>query len=142
MLLTMPCALSAAQTSETQKAKWMEEIRKYKFELFTKELNLTKEQQQEFFPLYEEMELAVYKVNKEADELMDKIAGSSNVSDTEYEAAALAITKKKQREGDIEMEYFAKFEKILTKKQLFLLKKAEDKFTRNLLNHHRQRGGR
>lgn len=139
MLLTMPCVLSAARTPETQKAKWMEEIRKYKFELFAKELNLTKEQQQEFFPLYEEMELAVYKVNKEADELMDKIAGSSNVSDTEYEAAALAITKKKQREGDIEMEYFAKFEKILTKKQLFLLKKAEDKFTRNLLNHHRQR---
>ena len=38
------------------------------------------------------------------------------------------------------MKYFEKFEKILNKKQLFLLKRAESKFTQQMLNHHRKAG--
>ena len=44
----------------------------------------------------------------------------------------------KQKEGEIEMEYFTKFEKILSKKQLFLLKRAENKFTQSILNYHKK----
>ena len=80
-------------------------------------------------------------VNKEARELERKISASTTpVSDTEYEAAATAMAKVRQEEGEIEMEYFAKFEKILTKKQLFLLKRAENKFTQSILSHHKRAG--
>lgn len=137
-LLLFPASLPA-QTPAPQLKNWMEEIRKYKFDFFTKELGLNKEQQATFFPLYEEMERAIYKVNKESDELMKKTAEAENASDLEYEAAALALAKTKQEEGKIELDFFSKFEKILTKKQLFQLKLAEDRFTRNILNHHRQR---
>ena len=67
-------------------------------------------------------------------------ASTTPVSDTEYEAAATAMAKVRQEEGEIEMEYFAKFEKILTKKQLFLLKRAENKFTQSILSHHKRAG--
>jgi hypothetical protein len=43
----------------------------------------------------------------------------------------------KLREGQIETAYFQKFARILTKKQLFLLKRAETRFTRSMLDHHR-----
>ena len=43
------------------------------------------------------------------------------------------------REGEIEAKYFDKFSKILTKKQLFLLKQAEVKFTREMLNKNKKR---
>ncbi len=118
----------------------MKEVRNYKYEFFTKELELTKEQQSAFFPLYEEMEKELFNANKEAKDIEKKIAGDTSANDTEYEAAALAITKVSQKEGEIEMKYFEKFEKILNKKQLFLLKRAESKFTQQMLNHHRKAG--
>lgn len=137
-MLAVP-AFFAAQTPDAQLKSWMDEIRKYKYDFFTKELNLNKEQQATFFPLYEEMENAIFKVNKESNELMKKTANAATVTDTEYEAAALALTKTKLKEGEIELNYFTKFEKILTKRQLFLLKQAEEKFTQNILSLHKQR---
>ena len=53
-IILAPCALSA-QSTAAQRARWMEQIRKTKFEFFTKEVNLSKEQQNQLFPLYEEM---------------------------------------------------------------------------------------
>ena len=40
----------------------------------------------------------------------------------------------KAKEGEIENKYFEKYAKILTKKQLFLLKQAEVKFTRQMVS--------
>lgn len=133
-------AVSYAQDSDVQtRKKWFQEVRNYKYDFFTKEMELTKEQQNAFFPEYEAMEKAIFMVNKEAREMESKITNSKDaVSDTEYEAAALALTKIKQKEGEIEMEYFTKFEKILSKKQLFLLKRAENKFTQSILNYHKK----
>ncbi len=64
------------------------------------------------------MEQEIYLVNKEADALMKKVAAADNVSDTEYEATAIALSKTRQKEGEIELEYFSQFEKILTKKAI------------------------
>ena len=64
-IILAPCALSA-QSTAAQRARWMEQIRKTKFEFFTKEVNLSKEQQNQLFPLYEEMEKTIYKMNSEA----------------------------------------------------------------------------
>lgn len=138
VLMLLPSVMVAQSPSAETRSRWMNEIKKYKFDFFTKELSLDKEQQSKFFPLYEEMEQEIYLVNKEADALMKKVAAADNVSDTEYEAAAIALSKTRQKEGEIELEYFSQFEKILTKKQLFLLKVAEDKFTKTILNYHRQ----
>lgn len=133
-------AVSYAQDSDVQtRKKWFQEVRNYKYDFFSKEMELTKEQQNAFFPEYEAMEKAIFMVNEEAREMESKITNSKDaVSDTEYEAAALALTKIKQKEGEIEMEYFTKFEKILSKKQLFLLKRAENKFTQSILNYHKK----
>ncbi len=118
-------------------------MRNYKYEFFIKEVGLSKEQQEKFFPEYEAMEKEIFAVNKEARDIEKKVSASTTpVSDTEYEAAALAMSKVKQKEGEIENEYFAKFEKILSEKQLFLLKRAENKFTQNILNHHRRAGNK
>lgn len=112
----------------------MNEIRKTKLEYFAKELKLSDDQQKKFNPLYEEMETAIYKSNNEAEELMKKTAADKNATDTEYEAAALAASKAKQKEGEIKTQYFNKFADILSKKQLFQLKQAEEKFKQYLLS--------
>ncbi len=145
-ILALPlCLVAEAQdtTDKAQRTKWMKEVRNYKYEFFIKEVGLSKEQQEKFFPEYEAMEKEIFAVNKEARDIEKKVSASTTpVSDTEYEAAALAMSKVKQKEGEIENEYFAKFEKILSEKQLFLLKRAENKFTQNILNHHRRAGNK
>ena len=40
--------------------------------------------------------------------------------------------------GNNEDEYFKKFAKILTSKQLFLLKRAENRFAKSMISHSKQ----
>lgn len=58
--LMMVAAATAAPSAEAQgkasREQWMTEMRQYKRNYLAKELELTKEQQNKFFPLYEAME--------------------------------------------------------------------------------------
>ena len=89
---------------------------------------------------YKEMEKAIFTANQEARALELKVSNQTRTSEAEYAAAALMLARVEQREGDIEMEYYQKFERILSKKQLFQLKRAENKFTQYMLSHHRRSG--
>lgn len=117
--------------------EWFEELRQYKHSFLAKELNLTKEQEAKFFPMYDEMDGAIFKINREARGLERKIAKSTGkVSDIEYEKAAEVMYETKSKEGAIEKQYFAKFKTVLTPEQLFKLKRAERKFTDKLMKEH------
>lgn len=117
--------------------EWFKELRQYKHSFLTKELDLTKEQEAKFFPMYDEMDDAMFKVNREARAMEKKITKSSEkVSDLEYEKAAEAMYEVKGKEAAIEKQYFTKFKTVLTPKQLFELKQAERRFTDKLMKEH------
>jgi Spy/CpxP family protein refolding chaperone len=98
---------------------------------------LSREQQEKFFPLYDEMDNSVMELNRNTRMLEDKIVRSKDkVSDLEYEKSAEAIYEMTKKQGEIEMEYFAKFKTILTPQQLFRLKQAERDFSRELMRQH------
>ncbi|MEF9923254.1 MAG: hypothetical protein RR061_00935 [Muribaculaceae bacterium] len=142
LLLSLIFSFSAtsvlAQGTKDKHGKWMKEVRDYKRDFMTKELELSKSQQQDFFPLYTEMEKEVFQINKEARDMEKKITASkTNISDLEYEKVAEALSEVKSKEAQIEAEYFQKYSKILSKEQLFKLKRAENRFKRTMLNHHR-----
>ena len=117
--------------------EWMNEVSQYKHEMFAKKLNLTKEQQDKFFPLYDQMDKAVMDVNNNARKIETQILKKgANVTDREYEKAAESIYELTQKQGAIEMAYFKKFKTILTPQQLFQLKQAERDFSRELMFLH------
>lgn len=117
--------------------EWFKQMRCYKHNFLAKELSLSKEQQDKFFPLYDEMEEAVHKLQRESSSMERRIETSSApVSDLEYEKAAEALTEVKGKEAAVEEQYFDKFKKVLTPKQLFQLRQAERKFTRELMKQH------
>lgn len=117
--------------------EWFKELRQYKHSFLAKELDLTKEQEAKFFPMYDEMDDAMFKVNREARVMEKKITKSSEkVSDLEYEKAAEAMYEVKGKEAAIEKQYFTKFKTVLTPKQLFELKQAERRFTDKLMKEH------
>lgn len=134
---TAPAQRSQRLTNEDRQ-KWLTEMRSLKHEFLTKELSLTREQQTAFFPIYDEMEDELNRINTETRNLERKVKSSNNVSEAEYDNALRTIYGQKQREGTIEMAYYEKFKTILKPGQLLALKDAERKFTRQLVKGHKQ----
>mgnify|MGYP003564893582 FL=1 len=123
--------------SKEERQQWFKEMREYKHNFLIKELDLDKEQQEAFFPIYDAMEDETFKLHHGARKLQrDLSKKDADVTDIEYEKAAEALFELKYKEAQIELKYFEQFKNVLTKKQLFLLKKAEDKYTRHLMRQH------
>lgn len=130
----------AAPQPKGERAQWMTEMRQYKRSYLAKELDLSREQQNKFCPLYEEMEDQVAKINDEARVMEQRVADIPNATDLEYEKASEAMYDAAVRSAQVEREYMDKFRQILTGKQLFRLKAAERQFNREMMKqHHRLR---
>lgn len=126
------------QLDDEGRQRWMTEIRNYKHDFFTKELELSEDQQRNFFAEYDQMEDRINKLNSETRELEEKTIDNPDASDVELEATARALFEIKGEESKIELEYFEKFKNILQPKQLVLIKNTERKFTQQLVQHHRR----
>lgn len=124
--------------SEEDRQRFRAEVRNYKHEFLTRELELDREQQRDFFPLYDEMEDEVDRISTETRELERKVAARTDATDTEVEAAARAVFLQKSAEGQIEEQYFDRFKQILNGRQLLKLRNAEREFTRQLMRQHRR----
>lgn len=131
-----PVSAQRGAMSEEDRQKWLSEMRNYKHEFLIKELELSDEQQSEFFPVYDAMEDEINKINTDTRELERKAISEEKTSETECSAVARALFEQKSREGEIELAYFEKFKNIITPKQLVRLKNAERKFTQQLVQHH------
>jgi len=131
LILMLAITTAAAQNGRT---KFATDMYQAKHEMIIEELGLTPTQQKQFMPLYQQMEREIYQVNRNARILAGEIEKKKNPTDKEYEAAASALSNTRLQEGEIEAKYFEKFSKILSKKQLFQLKQAEVKFTREMIS--------
>jgi len=141
-ILVCACAGASAQRqqmTEEERDLWLAELRQYKHEFMAKELSLSSDQQEAFFPLYDEMEDQLTQIAMEVRDLEDSINNSPTASAEEVQAAAFSLFDQKRRESVVELLYFEKFKDTLTPKQLFRLKNAERKFTQQLVKHHRRK---
>lgn len=131
---------SAAPQGNGERQQWMAEMRQYKRIYFTKELDLTSEQKNKFFPIYEEMEDKLSKLDNESRAMEKRVADLPNASDLEYEKATDAMYDTSVKSAEIEREYMNKFRTILSPRQVFRIKAVERQFNRELMKqHHRLR---
>ena len=137
-ILILTIALTSAVMAQNNRTKFATDMYQAKHEMILQALGLTMTQQKQFMPLYEQMEREIYEVNRNARALANEVEKKKNPSDKDYEVAASALSNTRMREGEIEAKYFDKFAKILSKKQLFLLKQAETKFTREMLKKRKK----
>ena len=133
-ILTIVLALASATIAQNGRTKFANDMYQAKHEMIIQELGLTPTQQKQFMPLYEQMEREIYQVNRNARALAAEVEKKKNPSDRDYEVAASALSNTRVQEGEIEAKYFEKFSKILSKKQLYQLKQAEAKFTREMIS--------
>ncbi len=134
LLLLMFTACVGNVQAQDKKRQWTKEMLEYKHNYIIKETGMTQAQSEKFMPIYQAMEKEIFKVYRNAREQSKKVSATNiKVSDEEYFNAAKAMAEVKYKVGEIESRYFNQFAKILSKKQIFLLKKAELKFTKDMV---------
>lgn len=136
LLLTISVSISlSAQTKGNcnKMQQWLQEMNQAKAEFVAKDMALSQEQRAKFIPLYKSMNEETAKLAGETRDMERRIDKSPAASDEEYEQAATAMYELNGKRNAIEMRYFAKYKTILTKPQLYKLKKAEDKWHRQLM---------
>ena len=140
IILCTAFSTNAQQKNASQQGKtWISEMRDYKMSFLVKETEMTDEQKEKFAPLYTEMETLIYKTNREARVIEQQVTkAGNNVDEKKYEEAAKAMSQVKEKLANIENKYFSEFSKILSKKQMFLLKRAENRFSMEMLNQNKK----
>lgn len=123
-------------------ARFRTEVRNYKHDFLARELELTAEQKREFFPVYDEMDDEIERINADTRSLAGRVFADPNASDVAVEAAARAVYGQKKAEGEVEERYFDRFKQILTPRQLLKLRHAERQFTQRLMRHHNKNKAR
>ncbi|QCR24830.1 hypothetical protein C1N53_01720 [Pontibacter sp. SGAir0037] len=107
-----------------------EKIESAKVAFLTDKLALTPDQAQKFWPLYKEYEgkrreIVYARLNKGKD--------LENLSDQDLRAMVDNMFDRRQKELNLEQEYAAKFQRVLSAKQMVLLYRGEHEFTKLLL---------
>ena len=127
-----------ADSATTDKREdWKKELQEFKYQYLAQEVELTDEQQKTFFEMYSLMEAEKAKVGQECRRLRKK-AKAENATDADYDAAVNAMIDIKLLEAQIEKRYYEKFKTILSSKQLYLLKRAEHKFMKKLMQMQKE----
>lgn len=117
----------------------LEKIKAHKIGFLTERLDLTPEEAQKFWPLYNEFE-----AEREAtmgDLLKDgpgKGPKIETMSDEELDNMVLQKLQQEKSMVDLKIEYYDKFKKILPVRKVFLLYQSEIEFRRQLLERFRQ----
>lgn len=127
----------------TDRQNWFKQMQNHKAESIAHELDLTDQQRESFLPLYKEMDDKLAEASRSVREVERKVRKKGTAAtDAEYQKGAEAMFQLKAQESKIETLYYQKFAKILTKRQLFLLKGAERDFMRKVMDQHRKRPAR
>jgi Spy/CpxP family protein refolding chaperone len=139
VLLSSISPAIAKDNTNGNNSQWTREMLDYKHDFIAEQTGMTQAQRDKFMPLYEAMEKEVFAVNRTAREQAKQASNNKKASDQDYYNAARAMSQAKVKEGEIEGRYFEKFSKILSKKQMFLLKQAELKFRRQMISQGKKK---
>ncbi len=104
-------------------------IKSLKVAYITSKLDLTTEESQAFWPVYNEYEDKQEAIRKET-ELNGKLDA---LSDEELEQAILRTFEREERLLELKREYFEHFKDILSIRKIALLKQAEVAFNKELV---------
>jgi len=122
-----------------------EKIKSYKIAFITEKLNLTVEEAQSFWPVYNEFEAKREELNDKKRAIIDGARDNfRTMSDAQIEERSDQFIEFQLTEALLQKEYHARFKKVLPIEKVIRLYIAEHKFREFLLEKMREpgRGGR
>lgn len=117
-----------------------QKIEAYKITFFTKGLELTSEEAEQFFPIFNERERKIRALKKEY--RPNKRPDFDVMSETEIQQMFDRHFEMRQRELDLDKEYAAKFIKVLHPRKVFKIRHLEREFKRTIMKEFKKRKGK
>lgn len=132
VVLTIP---TYAQNKKIKgnKEEWKKELQDFKYKYLAQEIDLSDEQMTNFFELYAKLESERKQALKDCKAITKVVKEDGEHSEAEYERAVEAVLNLPIITGQIEKKYYEQFKTFLSYKQLYLLKTAERKFNKKLM---------
>lgn len=123
---------------KSDRTQWAKEMRQLRTNYVVKKLGLEGDSRDKFIAAYSSMQVDLDKLHRESRQLYKAVEKKGDAaSNAELEKAANAMYEMHSKEGAIEMRYYSKFKSILSPRQLFKLKDAEHKFSRELMKQRK-----
>ena len=132
-LASARCRCEAPQQRESMQ-KRMEEFFAQKKAYLIKEADLTDEEADAFFPLYNELQQKKFELNRDLREKLRRMEKKDEtITDDAYLDAVNSVNDLSLREAQLDQEYYAKFVRVLPAKKLYKVQQAESSFVRNMM---------
>lgn len=139
LLLCLLTAVPAVAQKGGRPGGHLSQLENAKIAYLTEKIVLTQDQAQRFWPVYNEFTQKRRELNRRMRQLRtDEPDGLSDAQIKDNLTQALAL---RQQEVNLEKEYFDKFQKVLTIRQVGKLFVAERQFTKEVLRRVASRPG-
>ena len=133
---------ASAQKGNNNNEHW-ERFRNEKVAFFTTNLDLTPEEAQQFWPVYNQMEKEKRELQRKRHNLEDKVrSADENLSKEELIALTNEHVAISKTEADVREKYNNEFLKILPPLKVIKLYKAENEFRMHMFRKYRERRDR
>lgn len=123
--LSVPFAVAQ---EKKDKAKMMEELQQFKLDYLSKEMQLSEKEKAEFVPLYKEYDKERRQAGAEAWKFERDLKKKNDASEADYKKLSELQQAARAKDNEIVKKYDARFESILSAKQIYTMHQAEEKF--------------
>lgn len=131
----------AQEEDQAHREKIYREVQEFKMQYLAKEMDLSDEQKEKFFELYEQMTQEKQEIYRDAYQLNKNLKKDKDATDEDYRQASEALAQANTQWNEVEKQYNEKFSEFLSQKQLFKLREAENNFKARLdeMRHSRKK---
>lgn len=129
-----------SQTSKAQDKPANEKIEALKIAFITKHLNLTTDESQKFWPVYNQYEAEKKQIRQTTIGTIKELKDDGDFTNAEADQAITKYLEFKSKDLDLTKRYIVEFKKILPSTKIAKLVTAEDRF-KKMLAKQAQNGG-
>lgn len=141
LFLAILCLMGMLGAQAQERPDW-DKIRSLKIAFLTEQLELTTDEAQKFWPIYNEYEAKKYGFHKkERSDIREKIKNLATLSEAEASKLLDQIIKLEEEKQEEEKIYIEKVAKSVSPKKAIRLLRSEEDFKRQLLKQFRDKKG-
>lgn len=121
-----------------------ERIRAFKTGYLTQELELSPDEAEKFWPVYNEYESRIFELRvegrRQSRDKISSLGGPEALTEDQAKAFLDQLFENEEKLLDLKKELYRSLEKVLPPSKLLRLHKAEHDFNRRLLSEYKRRG--
>ena len=140
ILICLLFASAATMAQNKFKQEDFDQFKAQKISFMTERMELTPEEAQKFWPIFNEFEKKRIETHQKRRELEKKVKDNfDKYSESEFKKLSYEIVDQTIKESDLLKEYHEKFLRVLPAKKVVMLGQIENEFRFKMIRDYRQR---